>query len=172
MNNNPNKGTSGASISAQGSRIIPIAKQAPLPEEQQRSLRCLVGLMIPASSRYGIPGADDELIFKDLLASLGTLSSQIGQCVDRLDVLAGGSFATSSPAEQLKAGELLKNERMPSLMPLTSLVAQCYYRDDRVMRSLEMEARPPFPKGFELENGDWSLLDPVRSRPPLYRNPP
>jgi hypothetical protein len=32
-----------------------------------------------------------------------------------------------------------------------------------------MEARPPFPKGHEVEQGDWSLLDPVRMRPKLYR---
>jgi hypothetical protein len=37
------------------------------------------------------------------------------------------------------------------------------------MRSLGLEARPPYPKGFELEQGDWSLLDPVRAGPPLFR---
>ena len=172
MNKDPNRGTVGASISAQDSRIIPIAKQAPLSEEQQRSLRCLVGLMIPVSTSYGIPGADDGLIFKDLIASVGSLSSLIGQCLDRLDALTGGGFATRSQGEQLKACEMLRNERLPSLLSLMSLVAQCYYRDDRVMRSLEMEARPPFPEGFALENSDWSLLDPVRSRPKLYRDPP
>ncbi|MGH7054344.1 MAG: hypothetical protein ACREFK_16060 [Stellaceae bacterium] len=31
------------------------------------------------------------------------------------------------------------------------------------MRSLGMEPRPPYPKGFEVESGDWSLLDPVRA---------
>ncbi len=45
-----------------------------------------------------------------------------------------------------------------------------YYRDDRVMRSLDMELRPPFPGGFTVEQGDWSLLDPVRSRPKLWRD--
>ena len=104
MKNNPNKGASGASISAQGSKIIPIAKQAPLPEEQQSSLRCLVGLMIPASSRYGIPGADDELIFKDLLASLGTLSSQIGQCLDRLDAAGGRQLCDRKPCGTTEGG--------------------------------------------------------------------
>src|SRR6516162_1999713 len=41
---------------------------------------------------------------------------------------------------------------------------------DRVMRSLGLEPRPPYPKGFEVEQGDWSLLDPVRARPKLYRD--
>ena len=40
------------------------------------------------------------------------------------------------------------------------------------MRSLGMEVRPPFPKGFQVEPGDWSLLDAVRSRPKIYRDAP
>jgi hypothetical protein len=46
----------------------------------------------------------------------------------------------------------------------------CYYRDDRVMVSLGLEARPPFPKGHVLEQGDWSLLDSVRARKPFWRS--
>jgi len=38
-----------------------------------------------------------------------------------------------------------------------------------VMLSLGQEPRPPFPKGHVVEQGDWSLLDPVRARPPMYR---
>ncbi len=49
-------------------------------------------------------------------------------------------------------------------------VARCSYRDERVMRSLGMEPQPPFPKGFDLPQGDWSLLDPVRARGRIYRD--
>ena len=49
---------------------------------------------------------------------------------------------------------------------LVRVVLQCYYRDDRVLRSLGLELRAPFPKGYTLEQGDWSLLDPVKARPP------
>jgi hypothetical protein len=52
---------------------------------------------------------------------------------------------------------------------LIRVVLQCYYRDDRVLRSLNLELRPPFPKGYALEQGDWSLLDPVKARPPTWR---
>ena len=47
---------------------------------------------------------------------------------------------------------------------LVRVVLQCYYRDDRVLRSLGLELRAPFPKGYTLEQGDWALLDPVRAR--------
>jgi len=51
-----------------------------------------------------------------------------------------------------------------------SLVMQCYYRDDRVMESLGMEPRPPFPEGFEVEEGDWSMLEPVQRRGKIWRD--
>ena len=69
------------------------------------------------------------------------------------------------------AGAFIKAQ--PDLvMLLTTLIARCYYRDDRVMRSINMEPRAPFPGGFEVEQGDWSLLDPVRERPAFYRRAP
>jgi hypothetical protein len=40
------------------------------------------------------------------------------------------------------------------------------------MRSLGMEVRAPFPKGFEVEQGDWLLLDPVRARAAFHRRTP
>ena len=52
---------------------------------------------------------------------------------------------------------------------LVRVVLQCYYRDDRVLRSLGLELRAPFPQGYTLEQGDWSLLDPVKARPPNLR---
>jgi hypothetical protein len=39
----------------------------------------------------------------------------------------------------------------------------------RVLRSPGLEPRAPFPKGHTLEQGDWSLLDPVKARPPMRR---
>ena len=59
-----------------------------------------------------------------------------------------------------------------ALTYLTRIIPQCYYRDDRVMRSPDMEVRPPLPKGFEVEQGDWSLLEPVRARPKLFEDAP
>jgi hypothetical protein len=54
---------------------------------------------------------------------------------------------------------------------LVRVVLQCYYRDDRVLRSLGLELRAPFPKGYVLEEGDWALLDPVKARGGRMRVP-
>ena len=64
---------------------------------------------------------------------------------------------------------MLRKSGGAPLMALTRAVAQCYYRDARIMQSLGMEVRPPFPEGFQVEQGDWSMLDPVRARKPFYR---
>jgi len=55
-------------------------------------------------------------------------------------------------------------------MALGRLILGAYYRDDRVLIALKQDARAPFPKGYSLEQGDWSLLDAVRRRPPLWRD--
>jgi hypothetical protein len=52
---------------------------------------------------------------------------------------------------------------------LEAAILKAYYRDPRVMRSLGMEARPPYPLGFDVEQGDFGLLDPVRARGPIWR---
>ena len=75
-----------------------------LSPAETRNLHRIAAMMIPASEAYGVPGADDPVIFTDIVRSLG------------------------------------------------------------------MELRPPFPKGHVVEQGDWSLLDPVRNRPSFWRN--
>jgi len=86
-----------------------------------------------------------------------------------LDTMAGGVFADLDAERRDAVAARLREAGGEALMGVSRIIVQCYYRDDRVMQSLGLEARPPFPKGFEVEQGDWSLLDPVRARPRLYR---
>jgi hypothetical protein len=143
-----------------------------LTADQCQSLRCLTEMMIPASAEYGVPGAGDDTIFADILRSLGRDAEHVVTVLRTLDEIAGGVFADVEPARREAAAARLHESDGGPLMYLERIILQCYYRDDRVMRSLGLEPRPPFPKGFELEQGDWSLLDPVRARPKLYRETP
>ncbi len=145
---------------------------APLSPLQQRALRRLAGMMIPPSLKYDVPGADDETIMADILASVGQDHEHVVFVLADLDRRAGGVFADLEPAEARVVAERMRTASGQALRFVTQLILACYYRDDRVMRSLNMETRPPFPKGFTVEQGDWSLLDPVRSRPKLYRDAP
>ena len=38
--------------------VIPLLQEHPLSVDDQRSLRCLVALMIPASAKHAVPGGD------------------------------------------------------------------------------------------------------------------
>lgn len=141
-----------------------------LSDDEGRSLRCVVALIIPASDEYHVPGADDETIFADILASIDRDANAVRQALQRLHELSKGIFADVPADVQRSIVRQFRDENPSLAAVLVAVTARCYYRDDRVMRSLGMEPRPPFPKGFEVEQGDWSLLDPVRARPKIYRD--
>jgi hypothetical protein len=141
-----------------------------LSADQCRSLRRLAEIMVPVSDEYGVPSAGDEAIFADILKSLGRDAGHVEVVLRALDAMAGGSFADLDPQRQDAVAAQLHERGGEALTRLGRILLQCYYRDDRVMRSLGMEPRPPYPRGFEVEEGDWSLLDPVRARPKLYRD--
>jgi len=140
-----------------------------LTEAEARDLRLLAGIMIPASSAHGVPGANDELIFADILQSLERDTADARIALKHLAGLAGSAFADLVPERRTEVAMRFKQEGGAPLFSLNRVVLLCYYRDDRVMRALGQEPRSPFPKGHVVEQGDWSLLDPVKKRPPMWR---
>jgi hypothetical protein len=143
---------------------------AELTPTEQRDFRRLAGFMIPASDEYDVPGADDATIFADIVGSLGRDKPCIRKALAMLREIAGGNFASLDDARAEAAAMTLLSRDDPAITALGRAVLQCYYRDDRVFRALGREPRPPYPKGHELEQGDWSLLDAVRGRLPLWRD--
>jgi hypothetical protein len=142
-----------------------------LTDAEARDLRALAGAMIPASAEYNVPGGDDELIFTDILKSLERDCEDCRTALVHLARLSGGSFAGLSAERRADVAAEFRKEGGAPLSALSRVVLLCYYRDDRVMRSLGQEPRAPFPKGHEVEQGNWSLLDPVRARAPMHRRP-
>jgi hypothetical protein len=154
------------------SEFVPITNPAPLRDAQRLALRRVAALMIPASEEHGVPGADDEAIFADIVRSLGRDADAVRAALNRLDELAGSALADCADEARRAAMQRLREGDAALSAVLVSVVVRCYYRDDRVMRSLGMEPRPPFPEGFDVEQGEWSLLDPVRARGRIYREVP
>jgi hypothetical protein len=141
----------------------------PLTPAQSDDLRAIAGLIIPASAEFDVPGADDSAIQADIVATLGRDAGHVREALDQLARLTGQPLASLDPNRREAVAMELRAMAGPAVATLTRVVLQCYYRDDRVVRSLGLEPRPPYPKGHELEQGDWSLLDPVRARPPFWR---
>jgi hypothetical protein len=145
---------------------------APLTSAQQDDLRTVAGMIIPPSDEYKVPGADDAAIQADIIATLGREIELVRQALDRLAQLAGKPLADLDPAQRDAVAKEFRATGGAAAATLIRVVLQCYYRDDRVLRSLGLELRAPFPMGYTLEQGDWSLLDPVKERPFMLRRVP
>jgi hypothetical protein len=143
-----------------------------LTRAQCNDLRTIAGMMIPASEEYNVPGADDPAIQADMLKTLGRDTSQVASALDHIARLAAAPLAE---LEEAKRDAVVQEFRSSGGLPAATLarvILQCYYRDDRVLRSLGLELRAPFPKGHVLPEGDWSLLDPVKARGGSLRRVP
>jgi hypothetical protein len=147
-----------------------IGREHGLTTACETTLAALAGTMIPASGEHGVPGADDPDILADILAAAAGFAAFLEEAMSELNgSVEGGNFAALDADLRLSAAERFRVSHAEAMGLVISVVAQCYYRDERVMTALGMAPRPPFPDGHELPEGDWTLLDPVRSRGPLYR---
>ena len=143
-----------------------------LTRAQRNDLRTIAAMIIPASDEYKVPGADDPAIQADMLATLGRDTALVAQALDHLARLAGQPLAELDPARREAIATEFRATGGAAAATLVRVVLQCYYRDDRVLRSLGLELRAPFPKGYTLEQGDWALLDPVKARSGTLRRAP
>jgi len=140
-----------------------------LSSTQRADLRAVAAMIIPASTEYAVPGADDAAVQADILKTMGRDTEAVRAALDHLARLAGKPLAELDPARRDAVANEFRASGGAAAATLVRVVLQCYYRDDRVLRSLGLELRAPFPKGYELEQGDWSLLDPVRAKEPSLR---
>lgn len=137
-------------------------------DAETRALADIAGTMIPADAALKVPGADDPVILADIVKSLGRDLPDVRTALAAIATKADGKFASLD----VDSRETLLSEYIASggaAAALARVILAAYYRDDRVLISLGMEPRAPFPKGHVLEQGDWSLLDPVRKRAPFWR---
>jgi len=138
--------------------------QSFLSPRQRDDLRTVAGMIVPASDEYKVPGADDAAIQADILATLGRDTKLVTAALDHLARLGGQPLAELDAARRDAVAQEFRKNGGAAAATLVRVVLQCYYRDDRVLRSLGLELRAPFPKGYVLPDGDWSLLDPVKAR--------
>ena len=136
-----------------------IATDAVFSADELQTLRTIAGLIVPPSAAHGVPGADDEVVFADIAATAAGSREEVRRAAAYAQSLEG---PLAEHVEDLQAN--------PDIVAFTAITLQCYYRDDRVMQSLGMEARAPFPKGFEVAQGDWSILESVQQRGKIWRD--
>lgn len=142
-------------------------------ESQLRLLRILAVAMIPADGV--MPSAADDRIFDEIIAGFASRQDVIVRGLAQLDELSlqlhRKSFADLDEGNRMSVVERLRSGALSFVQLFESVVIACYYRDDRVLESLGLPARAPFPHGYTVAATDWSLLDPVRRRQPFFRTP-
>lgn len=147
-----------------------IATKSDLSPAEFHVLRDLVSGMIPADTERGMPGAEDDAILADIARSVGRDLPLIRTALAEIDKRAGGAFAS---LDRDRREALINDWYATGGAPAAALgrvVLSAYYRDDRVLRALGHEVRAPFPQGHVVEQGDWSLLDPVKRRAAFWRD--
>lgn len=148
-------------------------QSAALSKQQLATLRALAAAILPASAAYQVPGADDPEIFARIAAAAGALGAVARDGLAALEAESqkqrGSAFAALDADARAALAQGLDGDPGAFVARIASLTVQCYYSDPRVMAALGMPPRPPFPKGFEVEQGDLSLLDPVKQRAKIYR---
>jgi hypothetical protein len=149
-----------------------MSDQLSLTPRQRDDLRIIAAMIIPASDEYKVPGADDPAIQADILATLGRDTRPVVAALEHLARLAGMPLADLAPDARNAVAQEFRKAGGAQAATLVRVVLQCYYRDDRVLRSLGIEQRAPFPKGHVLPDGDWTLLDPVKARGGALRRAP
>ena len=88
-----------------------IATDSPFSADEQRDLRMLAGLIVGASAEFAVPGADDKIIFADILNSAGDMEAPVRTA---LVFAAGVDVPLQDATRQL--------EGQPAMAPLVSLV--------------------------------------------------
>lgn len=137
--------------------------------DEERMLANLLDEIIPPSRDGRLPGA----------GSLG-LTEHIVRTVQRTPMLRPvveyGLTALGDLARKRNAdgwATLSKEERRDVFQEFAAtdqfflpaflfLVYSGYYQNRRVVEALGLEARAPHPKGYEMEENDLTLLEPVR----------
>ena len=147
--------------------------ESPFSEDERCILTALAAMIIPASAEYSVPGADDPAIVDNILEDASRRPEQLSSALAALETVAqeqqGNAFADLSDEQRQTVTAAYRDAHAGHANLVANLTVQGYYRDDRVMQSIGLDPRPPHPLGYEVEQGDWSLLDPVREKEAFYR---
>ena len=141
-----------------------LASDSTYTEDQRALLTRLCDLMIPAGEDR--PSAADPELFKDILSRLSTHEAVLKPALAILATLALEKLTASEQVALINQ----HREAYPAFFQVfESQVIQVYYANSVVLTSLGVNAPSPYPGGYDVEETDWSLLDPVRGREPFYR---
>lgn len=139
-----------------------------LSATQRRTLNRVLDLIVPASADGVKPSAAEvgvlDYIRDHEAATLPALANEIGRLETEVQEQHGVAFADLDAASGQALVEAMQAADPTLFRTLALQTVTCYYQDARVLEAIGLEARPPFPEGYEVPAGDLTLLEPVRRR--------
>jgi hypothetical protein len=155
-------------VSAEGTAAVPLSAT------QRAILDAVLDLIVPPSADGRLPGAAEVGVPEWMAAQVPDAFARLREELDALDrrareAHAAGFAELDAPRRQALVDAI--RAASPSFMSRLAVeTVTCYYLHDRVLQGLGMELRPPAPKGYQVVQGDLSLLAPVRARGRIWRD--
>ena len=151
-----------------------IGSDKPMNAAERATFDVVVDMIVPASADGRKPSAAEvgvlDFIREREPGDLAAIARDIG----RLDAAArdrhGAGFTDLDAASRQAVVDAMRADDAAFLRILAIHTVTCYYQHDRVLAAIGLEARPPFPQGYDVVAGDTDLLEPVRRRGNLVRD--
>ncbi len=151
---------------------------------QRATLDAVLNIIVPASEDGRLPSAVEVGVLdhiRDAAAGdpaagdpardlIDTLREELDRLDDQARTHFGGAFAELAADDQETLVDNIRSNDPRFMSGLAMVTVTRYYQHDRVLEALGMEARAPYPQGYEVLSGDLSLLDPVIQRGKRYRD--
>ena len=139
----------------------------------RRTFTALLDELIPARSA-SLPGAGSLGIGEDIESKLGDAAALVASGLTALDVQARergvDDFAELALQERASLISEVEADHPGFIELLVFHAYTTYYQHPRVIVAIGLKPEPPYPGGYELEQGDLGLLNPVRERGKMYRD--
>jgi hypothetical protein len=166
-----------------------IGTDSPVSAVQRATLDAVLNMIVPASEDGRLPSAVEVGVLdhiRDAAAGdavagapaagdpahdlIDTLREELDRLDDQARTQFGGAFAELAADDQQTLVDNIRSNDPRFMSGLAMVTMTRYYQHDRVLEALGMEARAPYPQGYEVLSGDLSLLDPVIQRGKRYRD--
>lgn len=131
----------------------------------------ILDTVIPADQDLGMPSAA-AIDFTAYCARYG-----VQETADRYAALVeataqekqSSAFADLGEDDRMAVINATRTKDIRLFSGFITHVFRAYYADGEVLARIGSGAVPPFPDGNVLDSDDWSLLEPVYERGPIYR---
>lgn len=152
---------------------VAAARQPAFGATGRATLNALQDLMIPSATDGRMPSARSLGLYAGSAGlapeDAELFASGLAQIEARAQAAHGVPFAQLQAAAAIALVEEMRTQRSEFIQLFMLLTTARYLQNPQVMRLIGLEARPPWPQGHVVAEGDWSLIEVVRARPKIYR---